>query len=424
MNIIELGQTILDSYNKSELSAKRNIPIYLAQCFYPHHFGSDNFLTNVNHVSEMWKFADSMQEFRTGYYCSTVMKCFSEAELSLIKKISLDYGNLIKMFNRKTIPIGINHQLSSIPSLRILKQLKDKLGESPSVFEVGGGSGMLGHMCHGLGYRYTGFDNTQSFYTFTSTMYKKMYGDKFYDTHNSTISDVNKNPKYREHPITMIPWWNFVNTDFSLPKFNVVIMNHCFFEISKKAMAFILTRLSYENKGRTYLIVSGWGSGNRTQLEKSFLLWLEKEFDFRKEEFCGDPLINPDGTVLLSFQKKSVDDFRSVPVEKRLNMKTNKTFNFKKVSNYIPTNLRPFVQFVKNSYRKLKKIFNIFLAKQKPTILGVRKPNLIKSEINLLEYNLNFSNIIKLIKEIESDLGKPSYTEDELLGFYIDRNDH
>ena len=272
-----------------------------------------------------------------------------------------------------------------------------------------------------------------------------MYEDKFYDTHNSTISDVKKNPNYREHPITMIPWWHFVNTDFSLPKFNVVILNHCFFEISRKAMAFILTRLSYENKGRTYLIVSGWGSGGRTQLEKGFLLWLEKEFDFRKEEFCGNPLINPDGTVLLSFQKKSVDDFRSVPLEKRLNMRSqifkpmnshkrlidieptphqqNKTFNLK-ISNYIPDNFRPFVQFVKYSGRELRNIFNNFLGKQKPTILGVKKPNLIKSEINLSEYNLNFSNIIELIKEIESDLGKPSYTEDELLGFYINRNDH
>ena len=62
MSIIELGQIIIDSYNKSELSAKKDVPIYLAQGFYPHHFGSDNFITKVSSASEMWKFADEIHE--------------------------------------------------------------------------------------------------------------------------------------------------------------------------------------------------------------------------------------------------------------------------------------------------------------------------------------------------------------------------
>ena len=62
-------------------------------------------------------------------------------------------------------------------------------------FEIGGGSGMLGHMCHRLGFKYSNFDITQSFYTFNSTIFEAMYKDKLYDTHAIKAVDIQQQTK-------------------------------------------------------------------------------------------------------------------------------------------------------------------------------------------------------------------------------------
>lgn len=413
MTILDEGEKILKSYNSYEEKAREDIPIYLARCFSPLTYNAYNFLTKINSSRELWKFADSQQEFRTSYYGSKIIKKFSNDELELIKSISLEYGKLQKVFERKTNPIGLNHQLSSLPSLRILSQLEDKLGTTPAVFEVGGGSGMLGHMCHRLGYQYTNFDITQSFYVFNSTIYSLMYEDSFLDTHTCLNNISYKKRNFLKSPITMIPWWHFVNDKFPLPKFNVVILNHCFYEISRKAITFIFTRLSNTIEGRIYLIVSEWGSPRVTELDDNFLCWLEKEFDFRIESFKGNHTTNPEGTLLLSFEKKrpSLDKF-SVALEDRLKPDIffkNTSLLKKLLINFIPSKLQLLIRTLIN---------------KKPKYLGKRLPQIESSPENLSEFNMSFNDLKKLIAEIETDFKKPVYTEDEALGFYINRGDH
>ena len=413
MTILDNGEIILNSYNSYEEKAKEDIPIYLARCFSPLTFNSYNFLTRVTSSKELWKFADSQQEFRTSHYGLKIIKKFSVDELELIKSISMEYGELQKVFKRKTNPIGLNHQLSSLPSLRILSQLEDKLGATPAILEVGGGSGMLGHMCHRLGYQYTSFDITQSFYVFNSTIYSLMYKDSFLDTHTFSNNISYKKRTVLTNPITMIPWWHFVNDTFPLPKFNVVILNHCFFEISRKAITFIFTRLSNAVKGRVYLIVSEWGSARFTELDNNFLCWLEKEFDFRLETFKGNHITNPEGTVLLSFEKKkpSFDKF-SVALEDRLKpdiFYSKRSLLKKLLINYMPFKLQLLVRALIN---------------KKPKYLGKRLPKIDSSTKNLSEFHMSFNDLKKMISEIETDFKKPIYTEDEALGFYINRGDY
>ena len=422
MSLIAQGQEIINSYNENELLAKVNSPVHLSRSFSPKTFYLFNFLTHMNSAEEFWKLADSMQEFRTEHYAHNLMNEFSEDELNLIKDISLDIGGLTKSFNRKTIPIGINHQLSSIPTVRILQQLKNINNELSSVLEIGGGSGMLGHMCHRLGFKYSNFDITQSFYTFNSTFFKHLYKDKFTDTHLIKTDDSQYQKKSIDNEITMIPWWHFANLEFHLPKFRIVVMNHTFFEITKKAMAFIITRLANSIDGRVYLVVSGWGSGRFTELDNSFLQWLEKEFDFRKEDIVGNSKINPNGTVLLSFQKtkSSTTDIYSLSIEERLSMFKTKQKNkhpskFRRfLSPYIPTNVK-------------KLILKIFLKNKvntSPHVLGDNKPSISSVNFNAAPYKKNYEDLKRLIYEIEEELGKPSYTEDEALGYYISRQEH
>ena len=439
MSFFEIGNKVIQSYNEEEKLYTEDIPIYLARAFLPNTFHFHNFLTRVKSPRELWKFSDSMQEFRVGYY-GKKLNFFSEDEILLIKNISLDYSNLTKEFNRKTIPIGINHQLSSIPTIRILSQLKKKLKKPISVFEVGGGSGMLGHMCKRLNYNYTGFDNTQSFYTFVSTVYRNMYGNDFFDTIDFKQEKKNKFFNYEKYHLKLIPWWHFVNRDFPLPKSNVVVLNHCFFEIQKKALSFIFKRLAEENEGRIYLIISGWGH----RLDKSdtdFYIWLEEEFKIRNEEFFGNNLINPLGTVLLSFAKNSpsysepltIDQRFSYYLQDKNNLNSLPTIhnsleseqnenliNLKnKIIKYFPKSIKKFIKMILNFVKNFKS-----MSKKQTKVVGNIIPRFIENKFDKKEYDKRYEDIIELIKEIEIKNGKPSYTEDESMGYYINRRDH
>ena len=410
--MLNKGQTIIDSYNFFEDQHKLDTSIFLYKIFTPDTFNKGNFLTEVKSSKEFWKFADTMQELRTAIYASEILKVFSSKELDLIRKTSLEYGTLIKIFKRKTNPVGINHQLSSIPTLRIIESLKDKLGENPSIFEVGGGTGMLGHMCYRLGFKYTNFEVTKSFYTFNAMVLDTMYKNNFNDTHALKTEDLKKIPG-SDSPMTMIPWWHFSNTEVPLPKFNIVVMNHCFFEMSRGSIAFLFTRLSYEVDGRVFLIVSEWGSRKYTEIDNDFLYWLEKEFDFRIEEFCGDPKINPAGTVFLSFAKKNPKkNYNYLPINERLGIKLLKNNNTK-----VKEIKKLFSRYIPHKVKIILKNFLVFSGKRN-LILGLRNPKFSKTKINILDYNKDYNDLKNLITEIEKKLGSAIYTEDELKSFY------
>lgn len=85
------------------------------------------------------------------------------------------------------------------------------------------------------------------------------------------------------------------------------------------------------------------------------------------------------------------------------------------LSPYIPTNI--------------KKLLRIILQANKadsftPLVLGNNIPGISSENFNTALYTKNYNDLKRLIYEIENELGKPSYTEDEALGFYISRSYH
>ena len=271
---------------------------------------------------------------------------------------------------------------------------------------------MLGHMCYRLGFKYTNFEVTQSFYTFNAMILDTMYKNNFNDTHALKIDNLKKIPG-SDSPITMIPWWHFSNIEVTLPKFNIVVMNHCFFEMSRGSIAFLFTRLSYEVNGRVFLIVSEWGSKKYTEIDDDFLYWLEREFDFRIEEFCGDPRINPAGTVLYSFQKKNPKkNYNYLPINERFDLKLLKNDNTK-----VKVLKKLFSRNVPHKVKIIVKNFLVFLRKRN-LILGLRNPKFSKTKVNILDFNKDYNDFKDLITEIEKELGLAIYTEDESKCFY------
>jgi hypothetical protein len=419
MNAKKYCENLIIKYEATQKEAYKNTSIYLSRSFTPVTFNAFNFSTRVDSFEELWKFSDSQQEFRTEYYGNILIKYFTLKEINRLHRISLFFGQSQRVFNRRTNPVGFNHQLSSIPTMRILASLQEKIQRKLEVLEIGGGSGMLGHMCFDEGFNYTNFEITQSFYIFNSTFYSSMYGDKFIDLYDLAAEDVQS--KYSKD-IKMLPWWHFVNTKIPLPTFDVVVMNHCFMEISSKALKFILTRLSDASNDRVTLIVSGWGATKHTEINKELLCQLENEFDFRMEAIDGNSMYFPNGTVLVSFikNKKQTIDFFKVPIEDRFSKLSPNNYLPLKIINFLKANLPTSIK----KFLKANLLTSIYNNNNNNNILLKTIPLIKISAKKQFIYDKNFEDIKNVISSLEETFGKPIYTEDEALGFYINSKAH
>jgi hypothetical protein len=82
-----------------------------------------------------------------------------------------------------------------------------------------------------------------------------------------------------EESFVHVPWWTFVDRNFQIPDFDVIVCNHAVNEISNVAFSFILNRLkgSFVNG---ILLVEGWGGGevreNVFKLSDAGLNWLHQ----------------------------------------------------------------------------------------------------------------------------------------------------
>ena len=321
--------------------------LFIAPRTTPLTFSAYNFQTVIRSPDDLWKFADSQQEGRASYYCNKVSK-FSFEELQLIRSVSFLYGNYQKQFDRDFNPVGLNGQLSSIPSLRVLESLEKKLQRKPIVFEIGFGSGLLGHLCKSKGYKYIGYDITQSFYLYNSVVFSDMYGADFFDAFDVDSSEAMPEHLYTSD-ITLIPWWLFLDTSFKLPKFDVVVMNHCFNEMSIQSLRFTLSRLSNGSSFRIPLCVSQWGDPKYSQLTNEAIRQLEDDFDFQLEPLSDSINQYKSGTVLLSFKSSSkllgvVD--KNYTSNKFMSEKPNRFLLLSQpwLRNFLAT-LKPFISF-------------------------------------------------------------------------------
>ena len=138
----------------------------------------------------------------------------------------------------------------------------------------------------------------------TTRSFSDMYGADFFDTFDVDSSEAMPEHLYTSD-ITLIPWWLFLDTSFKLPKFDVVVMNHCFNEMSIQSLRFTLSRLSNGSSFRIPLCVSQWGDPKYSQLTNEAIRQLEDDFDFQLEPLSDSINQYKSGTVLLSFKSPS-----------------------------------------------------------------------------------------------------------------------
>lgn len=295
---------------------------------------------------------------------------------------------------------------------------------------------MLGLLAKYFGINYTTFDITNAFAIHQSCLYETLFKKDFNNlgsVENKKYIEAQK-LLYSKASITLLPWWHFLNTDITLPKYDIVIMNHCFYEIEKKALLFIFTRLG-SHMQRQLTICSYWGSNKFNNYSQKCLISIERQFNIRREIiFSFNSVYIPKTIVAFTFKlkQKPIDfNFLKENIERRLGFENNKTQKSTSFYVRIPNLLER--KLSKPIYTTIRFIFitaRFFLNK----ILNIKKYPSILGNVSIVNYNIikdNYSGVKILlsefllrIKKIEKSNNKPSFTDDELFGNYINSKIH
>jgi hypothetical protein len=402
----------IELYDKNEKLARHEFPVYALRSFIPSTFSAFNFVTQMSTANDAWKYLDSQQEFRIGSYFERDMMGFiTNDELALVKNIAMAYAKYTSQFERKTIPLGLNHMFSSIATLRALQCLQSNKTKPLKILEIGGGSSLLGQMCFKSGFEYSNFDITQAFAIHNSCVYSELYEDEFMnfaEIPNSLDKNlITQNSK----KINFIPWWHFLNTSIDLPRQDIIVMNHCFFEISLKALYFILARLGYHGD-RQSVFVSHWGIGRHMDYGVGETIEIEKKFLIKSENFVGSERTFGGDNNLFSYKflPSNITEMIKFP-QRRLGFEDMRSHQnlMSKIKMTIPITV--------------KRLIKAAILSNKAQVLGVKKVPL-NSPISLNKGKNNFDTVIQLIKDLEDYTGKPSITEDELFGYFIKSDRH
>jgi hypothetical protein len=404
-------------YNKNEKIAYKNFPIFKLRAFSPSTFQKYNFPDKLSSDYEIWKYLDSQQEFRIVEYFNDHLKYLTDDEMKAIESVAKKYSEYSKFFNRGTIPIGINQMISSISTIRSL--LSYQKSKSLNILEIGPGSGMLGLLANYFKINYSAFDITNAFSIHIMSLYSFLFKKNFKDF--GLIPFSNKEIIHKKNTnLSFFPWWHFLNTKFSLPKFDFIIMNACFFEIEEKALHFIFNRLG-SHEQRQNVLINDWGSKVFSRFNNEKIIKMESAFNIKKEQIANyDNIHIPETQCLFSYKllSKPLDfDTAAKNVELRLGYELN-IKNKKSITNNTKVNF---------AFKIIKKIKNIFLGNpevKEPKVLGTNNIVVNKSNKNHNVKTIDYNQFLLRIKKIEKLNGKPCFTEDELFGYYINSKDH
>jgi len=404
-------------YNKNERLAYKDFPIYKLRAFSPSTFQKYNFPEKLFSDYEIWKYLDSQQEFRIGEYFNNHLKYLTDSEISAIESVAKKYSKYSKFFNRRTIPIGINHMISSVSTIRSL--LSYQKNKSLNVLEIGPGSGMLGLLANYFKINYSAFDITNAFSIHIMSLYSFLFKKNFKDF--GLIPFSNKEITHKNNTdLSFFPWWHFLNTKFSLPKFDFIIMNACFFEIEEKALHFIFNRLG-SHEQRQNVLINDWGSKVFSKFDNEKIIKMESAFNIKKEQIANyDNIHIPETQCLFSYKLSSKPlDFDTAAKNVELRLGYELDLKNKK--------LREDNTKEKFAFKVIKKIKNLLFRLQEikiPKVLGVNNIIINKSNKNNNLKKIDYNQFLLRIKKIEKLNGKPCFTEDELFGYYINSKEH
>jgi hypothetical protein len=249
-------QNFISIYNDLHSKAIEKFSPYLVREFNPQTFNNFGYTTQISVSDELWKFADCMHENRYEENLKLLHYSLDANEFDQLKNFVQQVLQLTsKTGNPVIIKNSILRAFLHVRAIKAIAVLKCKAG-GLRILEIGPGSGYLGLLCREANFKYWSIEITQSLYLYQHYLWNLLRGTDL----TEAMSSENISNKSFIH----IPWWTIADNNFSLPKFDVITINHAINEMSPMSFRFYMERLRNSFDDALFL-VEGWGGGNYHQ---------------------------------------------------------------------------------------------------------------------------------------------------------------
>ena len=252
--------TILEKYKVSEEKAVSSLPLMVTREFQPITFLKSGYCTTVSSESELWKYFDVMQEFRTSTNINNISWKLSPVERENISKVVLKSVDYYRQFGREILPLGFASTSRSILQKRAIDLVLDNAdlfnSDSASIFEIGPGSGRLCALVaqDRENIQYNAMEATQAFFIFQAHFWSALFENDY----RCSINDDNK--AFSVAKVKHYSWWHFLQlAEIDRPV--IWTINHAVNEISSKAFLAILAKISDTSTKGGCLVIEGYGGG-------------------------------------------------------------------------------------------------------------------------------------------------------------------
>ncbi len=290
----------IDDYNKKESLSMCDLPNRFIRAFRPLLFEQGGFPTRVATDVELNRYVDSMHANSFSHYYNDLCHGITLREFELLKKTVQD----IVDFTKKNYGFSFAVKDPMIVSLfekRLLEAIssdKDK-----TIFEIGGGSGILGALLINDGFKYASTDVTQAFYLLQNRLYNYLTDDGL---NEMVLEEYDKDSRSIH-----IPYWKLWQDKDNPIDFNIVISNHALLEMNSNSIRFYLNYcydILKKNKGCFVFQGGGWG------IDKNLvdLICLFEEYGYRLQYFDHSKEIGCFGVSGDSVKDKVVNELKSL----------------------------------------------------------------------------------------------------------------
>jgi len=297
---MNMKKLTIQEYNTLEQKSLIDTSNFLIEAFAPAGFQITNYPDRIYHENELWRYMDVMQENSYMMNLYNLNHGLSQLEYDITKKVILKFKHFGKTLSEKLyFKSGLSKQLL------IFRAINNIFGEKKiNIFELGPGSGFLTALLATAGHKIYCLDNSQAFYIYQNHFWQEFginewaRGEERYEDNNNIIH---------------IPWWLWANTEFEMPKIDVIVANAVLNEMKSDALKYTLSKINntidengmllyaqageqfvskYENsKGALYSY--GWFLHNtkdvhiysRKDMQRKISLTINKKFDLQQLRF-------------------------------------------------------------------------------------------------------------------------------------------
>tara|TARA_Y100000816_G_scaffold122065_1_gene85795 strand:- start:31402 stop:32514 length:1113 start_codon:yes stop_codon:yes gene_type:complete len=255
---------IINIFDKEESNASKKCGTFATQAFSWQYANNVGFKTYIKSTSEIENYIDTMQENRFDDNIQTgLLGKITDSELALLHECSKKIFNFSKQFSYRTF------SKNSLSRSLVQYRLIDSLIQKGKILEIGPGSGMLGVLI-GMSnkFSYTGMETCQAFYITQHELWKSFFGKDFDESFKN----------FKNKKINHLPWWNFVDQNFSLPKYDCVTANHVFAEMNLWGLKFTIKKLHSILREDGLVIIESMGNTSFMSIERVLDEFLANNF--------------------------------------------------------------------------------------------------------------------------------------------------